>query len=229
VNPYGSWRQVAGYFDGDGNFSITDLSNQPFKLGLQIIFTDQSQEQISMLRTFLVKRGIIPSNVLKTSKGTASMIAIGTFDGVLAAAIAMLPYLFKKSNEAIAVIDYYEGRISGNDLVAIFKQEVEAGRRERRNHTVKIDVPYTYVEGDAMMKMRRRQRIREVFTVTRAKVTRQDFEAIREQHFIGGKRLRDLVKEYPQYARETIRRVLGGGRGYVGVKGVGRVDTADNR
>lgn len=229
MNPYGSWRQVAGYFDGDGNFSITDLSNQPFKLGLQIIFTDQSQEQISMLRAFLIKRGIIPRNVLKTSKGTASMIAIGTFDGVLAAAKAMLPCLFKKRNEAIAVIDYYEGRITGNDLVAIFQQEVKAGRRERRNHTVKIDVPYTFPEGDAMMKERRKQRMREVLTKTRAKVTHQDFEAIRKEHFTEGKRLRDLVKEYPQYSRETIRRVLGGGRGYVGVRGVGRVHTTDNR
>lgn len=182
-----------------------------------------------MLRAFLIKRGITPSNVLKTSKGTASMIAIGTFDGVLAAAKAMLPYLFKKRNEAIAVINYYEGRITGNNLVAIFQQEVEALRRERRNHTVKINVPYTYPEGDAKMKERRRQRMREVLTKTRAKVTQLDYARIREEHFAEGKRLRDLVKEYPQYARETIRRVLGGGRGYVGVRGLGRVDTTDNR
>jgi hypothetical protein len=71
VKPYHSWAQVSGYFDGDGNFSISDLSNQPFKLGLQVIFTDQSLEQISMLRTFLTRKGIRTSNVLRISKGTS--------------------------------------------------------------------------------------------------------------------------------------------------------------
>jgi len=55
VNVYKSWEQVAGYFDGDGNISISDLSNQPFKLSLSVIFTDASSEQISMIRMFFVK------------------------------------------------------------------------------------------------------------------------------------------------------------------------------
>jgi len=46
VNVYKSWEQVAGYFDGDGNISISDLSNQPFKFSLSVIFTDASPEQI---------------------------------------------------------------------------------------------------------------------------------------------------------------------------------------
>ena len=79
------------------------------------------------------------------------------------------------------------------------------------------------------MKKIRNDRLRDAFGRYRAKVTPEDYEAIRMRHFDGGARLRDLVKEYPQYARETIRRVLGGGRGYVGVKGVGRVDSTDSR
>lgn len=221
MRAYNSWKEVAGYFDGDGNFSISDLSNQPFKLGLQVIFTDQSSEQISMLRAFFVKRGIRPSNVLKTSMGTASMIAIGAFAGVLAATRSMLPYLFKKANEARAVIDYYEGRISGNGLVAIFQREVAEGRRERRNHTVKIDVPYTYPKGDSLMKARRKQRIRDTIIRSRAKVTPRDYEGVRENHFELGVPLAELVRMYPNYSRETLRRILGGGRGHVLVVGEG--------
>lgn len=221
MKPYRSWEQVAGYFDGDGNFSITDLSNQPFKLGLQAIFTDQSLQQISMLRRFFVKRGIRPSNVLRTSKGTAFMIAVGTFAGVLAASKSMLPHLYKKANEARAVINYYGGRITGNDLVAIFRSEVEAGRRERRNHSVKIDVPYTYPKGDSLMAARRRERIREGIARTRAKVTKRDYESIRKKHSEGGVPLAELVRMYPDYSRETLRRILGGGRGYVLVVGEG--------
>lgn len=221
MRPYHSWEQVAGFFDGDGNFSITDLSNQPFKLGLQAIFTDQSSEQILMLRLFLLKRGIRPSNVLKTSKGTAHMIAVGTFDGVLATTKAMLPHLYKKANEARAVIAYYEGKITGNKLVAVFQQEVAAGRRERRNRKVKIDVPYTHPEGDLMMKEKRKRRIREAIARVRAKVTREDCVDIRKEHFEAGVPLANLVKMYPNYSKETIRRILGRDRGYVLIVGQG--------
>ena len=227
MRPYSSWRQVAGYFDGDGNYSITDLSNRPFKLGLQAIFTDQSYEQVFMFRTFLVHRGIVPSNMLKTSKGTAWMIAIGTVAGVLRASIAMLPHLYKKANEARAVIEYYEDRITGNQLVAVFQEEVLAQRRERRNHVVKVDVPYTFLEGDGIMRERRRQRIRTALEVTRARVTRADFESIRQGHFRDGKRISELQRAYPQYSRETIRRILGRGRAYLLVEGTGRVNTTD--
>jgi hypothetical protein len=79
------------------------------------------------------------------------------------------------------------------------------------------------------MKQNRRDKLRDAFGRFRAKVTPEDYKNIRRKHFDEGKRLRDLVKEYPQYARETIRRVMGGGRGYVGVKGRGRVDTTDSR
>ena len=42
MTEYESWKQVAGYFDGDGRIAISDTSNQQYKLGLSLIFTDQS-------------------------------------------------------------------------------------------------------------------------------------------------------------------------------------------
>jgi len=224
MRPYGTWKQVAAYFDGDGNFSITDLSNRPFKLGLQMIFTDQSPQQIAMLRRFFLKKGIKPSNMLKTSKGTAWMIAIGTFAGVLKAAKAMLPHLYKKAKEARAVAYYYGGRITGNELVAVFRREVTEKRRERRNHTVRINVPYTFPQGDALMRERRRERIREAIEKNRPVVSMRDLESIRRDS-ANGIPLAKLAKKHSSCSRETIRRILGRGRGYVLVKGIGRVDT----
>ena len=229
MNVYKSWEQVAGYFDGDGNISISDLSNQPFKLSLSVIFTDLSSEQISMIRTFFVNRGIRTSNILRTSKGTAHMVAISTYEGVLAALKAMLPYLFKKANEAQAVIDYYEGKIRGNDLVVLFEHEVAAVRRERRPRKVKIDVPFTFAEGDRLMKEGRKVKLRDAIGRYRAKVTPEDYERIREEFFNQHKPLHELVRSYPRYARETIRRILGRGRGHVLVKGKGVVNTTNSR
>ena len=229
MNVYKSWEQVAGYFDGDGNISISDLSNQPFKLSLSVIFTDASPEQISKIRTFFVNRGIRTSNILRTSKGTAHMIAISTHEGVLASLKAMLPHLFKKANEAQAVIDYYEGKIRGNDLVVLFEHEVAAVRRERRPHKVKIDVPFTFADGDRLMKEGRRVRLRDAIGRYRAKVTPEDYESIREEFFNQHKPLHELVRSSPRYARETIRRILGRGRGHVLVKGKGLVNTTNSR
>ena len=168
-----------------------------------------------MLKGFFERNAVRTSNVLKTSKGTANIIVIGRFESVSLALERMLPFLFKKSNEARYALDYYEGRIRGNDLIALFKEEVEAGRRERRPHKVRLDVPFRYPEGDALMKARRAEKIRQTIARTRAKVTRKDYEEIREKHFTLGNPLRELVKAYPQYGRETIRRILGRGRGSV--------------
>jgi len=116
VNAYKSWKQVAGYFDGDGNISISDLSNQPFKLSLSVVFTDASFEQISIIRTFFLNRGTRTSNILRTSKGTAYMVAISTYEGVLVALKAMLPYLFKKANELKLSSTTTKGKIEETSL-----------------------------------------------------------------------------------------------------------------
>jgi len=227
VAEYETWEQVAGYFDGDGTIATSDLSNLPYKLSLSLWFVDQSRDQIGMVRDFLRKNGIRTSNILKHYKQSANVVAVSEYRSVVLMLRKMIPFLYKKANEARAALDYYEGRITGNELMIVLQQEVEAGRRERRPRKVAIDVPYTRQQGLALMKANRSAIFRDSFGRFRSKVTPEDFERIRYQHFVEGKRLADLSREYRQYARETIRRVLGGGRGYVGIKGIGRVDTTD--
>jgi hypothetical protein len=228
VPEYNSWRQVAGYFDGDGTIALSDLSNQPFKLGLSLIFVDQSSEQILNVLTFLRNHAVRTSNVLKTSKGTANMVAVSQFDSVKSTLRHMLPFLVKKSNEARVALDYYEGKIRGNDLLALFQKEVEDGRRERRTRKVAINVPYTYLEGDKMMKFRRRERLRDAFGKFRAKVTMEDFQEVRKKYFAGAS-MRELMDEYPNYCRSTIARIIGKDRACVLVSGRGLVHASSNQ
>jgi hypothetical protein len=227
VNQYKSWRQIAGYFDGDGTIATSDISNRPYKLSLSLVFVDQSVDQISTVKDFLNSRGIKTSNILKRSDGETYELGVSQFKSVKKMLRRMLPFLCKKEIEARAALDYYGGKITGNRLLGVFKAEVEAGRRERRPHRVIVDVPYTRPVGDKLMKRIRRDRLRDAFGHYRAKLTPKEFREIRVKHFDQGKRICELVKEYPQFARETIRRFLGRDRGYVGVKGVGRVDTTD--
>jgi hypothetical protein len=218
---------VAGYFDGDGTVYFSDTSNRPYKLSISLVFVDQSIDQLKSVKTFLNRRGIVTSNVLKRSDGEAYQLAVSQFKCVMKALRRMAPFLCKKEAEARAALDYYEGAITGNQLIAIFKAEVEAGRRERHPRKIPLDVPYTRPEGDKIMRGLKKDRLRDAFGRYRAKLTPDDFREIRVKHFDEGKRICELSREYPQYARETIRRVLGRGRGYIGVKGIGRVDTTD--
>ncbi|QQG48117.1 MAG: hypothetical protein HY247_05000 [archaeon] len=225
---YQTWEQVAGYFDGDGSILISDTSNQPFKLGMSLQFVDQSREQILMLQNFLIDRGVKTSNILKTSKGTANMLSVGSRDSVIKTLREMAPYLFKKEREAFVTLEYLEGKITGNQLFTAFQLEVEAGRRERRGRTVMIDVPYTQFEGEALMKARRNERLARAIVKTRSKVSESDYFRIRRENYVLNWTLRDILEAHPQYSKETIRRILGRGRGYVLVKGRGIVK-ADNR
>jgi hypothetical protein len=225
VKPYTSWKQVAGYFDGDGTIGFSDLSNVPFKLGLSLIFTDQSIEQIANIKSFLEKHEIKTSNILRT-KANAHIVVVSQYESVKKTLRLMLPHLSKKGNEAIAALEYYESKITGNELLTIFQKEVEAGRRERRPHR-RVDVPFLYGDGALLMREVRKSRLRDALGRFRAKVTPEDFAAIREKHFDHNAKLQELMARYPQYSKETIRRILGRDRGYIGVKGIGRVDTTD--
>jgi hypothetical protein len=227
VGHYKSWSQGARYFDGDGTIGTSDISNRPYKLSLSLFFVDQSAYQIANLKQFLNSHGVSTSNILKRSDGETYELAVSQYKSVRKALRRMIPFLCKKEVEARAALDYYEGGITGNQLLAVFKEEVEAGRRERRAHTVHLDIPYTRPQGDRLMRRIRKDRFRDALGRYRAKLTPDDFRDIRIKHFDQGKRICDLVREYPQYARETIRRVIGRGRGYIGVKGIGRVDTTD--
>jgi hypothetical protein len=227
VPAYKSWRQVAGYFDGDGTIATSDISNRPYKISLSLVFIDQSVDQIANIRDFLHKHKNRTSNILKTVKGSANIVVVSEYKSVKRTLRSMIPFLCKKENEARAALDYYVGKSTGNQMLAVFKQEVEAGRRERHPRKVALDVPYNRIEGDRIMKRIRKDRLRDAFGRYRAKLTAEDFAAIRIEHFDQGKRICDLVKEYPMYCRETIRRVLGRGRGYIGVRGLGRVVTTD--
>jgi len=82
VPPYSMWQQVAGHFDGDGTISFSDVTNRPFKLGLSLIDVDQSVDQITTVRSFLLNHGFRTSNVLKSSKGSAWMVAVSEFSSV---------------------------------------------------------------------------------------------------------------------------------------------------
>lgn len=132
---YHSWRQVAGYFDGDGTIATSDISNRPYKLGLSLVFVDHPTDQIANLSDFLNNHGVRTSRILARSDGNAYELAISEFYSVKRALRRMIPYLCKKEIEARAALDYCMDRITGNQLLAVFRTEVDAGDMPARLHS----------------------------------------------------------------------------------------------
>ena len=118
-----------------------------------------------------------------------------------------MPFTFKKSVELKAGIFYLEDRITGNELQAILAQEVEFGRRERRQHQT-LDVPFLRVEGRNILLARRRAHSLRA-TISRRVVTATDKPAI-EKARLQGLSWSQLHIAFPGYSVSTLRRVVSG-------------------
>jgi hypothetical protein len=105
---YGDWRQVAGYFDADGNAAY-----DPGKWVLfpRLCFLDNFRPQITMVQGFLVSQEIHAWCDSQAHLG-AWRIGIARAESVYKAVVMMRPYLHKKREEIVAIIDYLDSRIT---------------------------------------------------------------------------------------------------------------------
>jgi len=201
--PYSSWRQVAGYFDGDGNVGLEVVKRV---LRFKLRYVDTWKPQIASIAIFLEQHGLRFSNIGRDEKTgnwqPAYRLDIAEVKSVLTAAKAMLRYTVKKRVELQIVIDYLEGRITGNTAIASFNAEVRSGRR--RGKIRAEAVPYTKQDGLRLSKLENARRARAAYAV---RVSPKVQEEIRRDHLelkLGHVR---LSKKYG-YSSRVIRRVL---------------------
>ena len=123
---YDSWRQVAGYFDGDGTVGF-DI--QMFTLGMFLELSENWRPRLQEVETFLNREGIRTYIPNKTLAGRAHVLKILRTPSVIGAARSMLPFAFKKELELKTLLDYYSDLITGNHVIEIFNSEVISGKR----------------------------------------------------------------------------------------------------
>lgn len=126
---YGDWRQVAGYFYGDGNVNVTILK---FTLYFELDFTDTDENQIKQLARFLDSRGRGTPAIIafRPKRGRVSYsLRITGIASVLGVAESILPFSFKKSYELGLCIAYLLDLISGKDVVDHLNGLVRLGTR----------------------------------------------------------------------------------------------------
>ena len=200
---YSSWRQVAGYFDGDGNVGIEAVKRV---LRLRIRFADTYRPQLDSIGAFLIRHRISVSAIGRDNKGVwqaAYRLDISEAKSVLRAARAMLPYCVKKKQDLLTAIRYLEGEITGNEAIRVFNDEVRSGRR--RGKLREVNLPYTRAEGLRLSQLENARNARAAYAVNVDSETQQ---RIIDEHSKSRVGVIRLSKKYG-YSQSVIRRVLG--------------------
>lgn len=127
---YSSWQQAAGYFDGDGNVGLEVVR---WVLRFKLRFVDTWKPQIESMSSFLASMNLACGSIGEGDKRgdwqAAYRLDIVEIESVLAAAKAMMPYTVKKRAELKVVIDYLEGRMTGDQAIRAFNEGVNSGKR----------------------------------------------------------------------------------------------------
>jgi hypothetical protein len=200
---YSSWKQVSGYFDGDGNVGLEVVKRV---LRIKLRFVDTWKPQIETIKSFLDRARIHTGNIGRDQKEVwqaAYRLDITEVRSVLRAAKSMLPFSEKKREDLRIAIDYLEGRITGNQAIEAFNHEVRIGRRRGRIRDATI--PYTREEGLKLSKLENAKKARAAYAVNVSPATQ---ERIRSDHSKAGLGHIRLSKKYG-YSVSVIRRVLG--------------------
>jgi hypothetical protein len=200
---YTTWERVGGYFDGDGNVGIEVVK---YVLRFKLRFSDTWRPQIGTIRNFLCLRGINTTNIQhQVSEGRldAFRIDVNALDGVLKAAKAMLPFCVKKAEDLRITIDYLEGKITGNQAIERFNEEVRIGRRSGFIREPRL--PLTRKEGLRQAGLENARNAREAYAVN---VSAEIQSSIRKDHGELGPGHIRLSRKYG-YSVSVIRRILG--------------------
>jgi hypothetical protein len=186
---YNDWKQVSGYFDADGNAAY-----DPGKWVLfpRLSFLDNFRPQVTMVQAFLISQEVHAYSDKQAHLG-AWRIGIVRAESVYKAATMMRPYLHKKIEEIVAIIDYLDSRITATQLVEVFNESVRKGNRTGKiNH---LDIPYTRKEGGAL----RKAEMKENIASSRAKdtiITTDIVERIREAISSNAAGEEEIVERY---------------------------------
>jgi hypothetical protein len=200
-----SWEQVGGYFDGDGNVGVEVVK---YVLRFKLRFSDTWRPQTETIKSFLNKEGIATPSLwheMKEGRLDAYRLEVSAVAAVLTAAKAMLPYCVKKAVDLRTLIDYLEGRVTGDQAISRYNEEVCIGRRSGYIRTV--DLPYLRSEGPRKAELENAARARAAYAV---RVSPEVQKRIRSDHSVSKLGHVRLSKKYG-YSVSVIRRILGAG------------------
>ncbi|MDG6898470.1 MAG: hypothetical protein JRN24_01900 [Nitrososphaerota archaeon] len=136
-------------------------------------------------------------------KISAWQLRICNVDGVLRTAKMALSHRVKKKAELLAVVDYLEGKLTGDELIRLVNREVDIGNKAGKIGPSHL--PVTRSEGS---RLRHMDSLTLAHAVVDAKIPEEDAVAIRRLYEAGKYPMRKLGRLYG-YNFWAVGRILG--------------------
>jgi hypothetical protein len=198
---YSSWRQIAGYFDGDGAVYV---SIRTYTLRIRIAFYDVWRPQLDSIKIFLRRKGIQTRPLRGQHKGQTVLwaLTIGNPPDVRRIVRRILPFSCKKRGDLLVALNYLENRITADEAIRKLNQFTIEKRRS--GYLRESDIPFNRADGTAIG---RHKAIKKAVGANTVYVPRQIQERIRFDSEKLGSSLKSLSLKYG-YGVHVIRRVL---------------------
>lgn len=198
---YNSWRQVAGYFDGDGAVYV---SIKKYVLKIRLCFYDAWKPQLEGIKAFLETRGIRTRQLAVQRKKLGDVWYLTISDAINIRVIArkILPFLCKKRGDLLIALGYLDGKLTAEEAIAELNESVNDKRRS--GYIRKATIPYTRSEGTILG---RRQGAEAGASAVRVAVPLSLQERIRKDRMKRGSTLSELQLKYG-YSIHVVRRIL---------------------
>ncbi len=145
-----NWSYVSGIFDGEGSFNL-DLRPGSGVIVIVAQISQKNRNLLERLAEFLAASGI-KSRVTRNAR-QISELKVGRISQLRKLILRM--NLVLKHEQALAVLAYYDGKITGNQLLEVFDREYKEGRRRSTPLRKGLTFPLSYVEA-----IRRAQEVR---------------------------------------------------------------------
>jgi hypothetical protein len=119
------WEYISGFFDGEGSITVETRA----ELGVLVIsltFSQKYRPLLEAIATFL-RANEITCTVCQNS-ATVHEIRVRRIESVCK--LLRRLNLILKRNQAVATLAYFDGKISGNEVVEAFDHEFRMGRRK---------------------------------------------------------------------------------------------------
>ncbi|MDE1853190.1 MAG: LAGLIDADG family homing endonuclease [Thaumarchaeota archaeon] len=143
-----NWHYISGFFDGEGSITVETRHES----GVLIIFLTISQKYRPLLEEiaqFLKLNGI--DCKISRNSPTVHEIRVRRIESICKLLTRMS--LSLKREQALATVAYYDGRITGNQLLEVFDLEFKAGKR--RSTPLKPGANYPLTHSEAVARARR--------------------------------------------------------------------------
>ena len=200
---YRSWRQVAGYFDGDGAVYV---SIRKYVLKVRLCFYDAWRPQLEAVKRFLENKRIRTRRlaVQRKTLGDVWYLTISDPPVIIKVIRGMLPFSCKKRGDLLVALRYLEERMTADDVVAKLNEFVRD--RRRAGFIRRTRIPYTRSEGTLVG---RRIAARAGAMAARVRVPSRIQARIVTDRTMRGLTLPELSSKYDCGIR-VIRRILRG-------------------